>query len=281
MCEFTNAYFATYKPDLVWERKAQHLKRKHFWAAGVNDLFAINQHDKWLIFGLALHTGIEPFSGCIVWICVWHSNRNPQLILSYYLDTIQALDMPMVMQSDPGSENYGIANGHTPTLCFTPGFKSILDRGVNEDWYDSSNTLQVMIFHWVFIPWLQHELDAYRDRVNNTAKRLDRNKVLPHGVPNLIYDSPEDFGALDFKITVERAAIDHIRGVYINSSHPVFDLVPPNLGNYIQMCYEQMGCPTVYHDLLNKLQHSDNSALLDSIIVDTAAELDLQAIAKL
>ncbi|KAG1797415.1 uncharacterized protein HD556DRAFT_1431118 [Suillus plorans] len=280
------AYFATYEPDLVRERKAQHLKRKRFWAAGVNDLFA-------------------PFLGHIMWIHVWHSNRNPQLILSYYLDTIQTLGhIPMVTQSDPGTENYGIVNAHTmlrqwhdPALqgtlqhrwmrtkknvmpeitwsqlrrCFTPGFESILDRGVNEGWYDSSTTLQVMVFHWVFIPWLQHELDAYRDRMNNTAKRRDRNKVLPHGVPNLIYDSPEDFGALDFKITVERAAIDHVRGVYINSSHPIFDLVPPNLGNYIQMCYEQMGCPvvdcnsawTVYHDLLNKLQHSDNSALLD------------------
>jgi hypothetical protein len=57
-----------------------------------------------------------------------------------------------------------------------------------------------MVFRWVFIPWLQRELDAYRDRVNNTAKRRDRNKVLPHGVPNLIYNTPEDFGALDFKV---------------------------------------------------------------------------------
>ena len=34
-----------------------------------------------------------------------------------------------------------------------------------------------MVFRWVFIPWLQRELDAYRDRVNNTAKRRDRNKA--------------------------------------------------------------------------------------------------------
>jgi hypothetical protein len=34
-----------------------------------------------------------------------------------------------------------------------------------------------MLFRWIFIPWLQGELDAYRDRVNNTAKRRDRNKV--------------------------------------------------------------------------------------------------------
>lgn len=85
----------------------------------------------------------------------------------------------MVMQSDPGTENYGIANAHTmlrqshdPTLqgmlqhhwmqmkknvmpeitwsqlrrYFTPGFESILDWGVDEGWYDSTNTLQVWVF---------------------------------------------------------------------------------------------------------------------------------------
>ncbi|KAG2335890.1 hypothetical protein BDR05DRAFT_978886 [Suillus weaverae] len=215
------AYFSKYEVNL-------------FWAAGVNDLFAINQHDKWLRFGLVLHTGIKPFTGRIMWMRVWHSNRNLQLILMYYLETIQELGyMPMVMQSDPGSENFGIANAHTmlrqwhnPTLqgtlqhrwmhtkknvmpeitwsqlrCwFTPGYENYLDSGVDAGWYDCDNTLQCLIFRWIFIPWLQHELDGYKDHINNTAKRHDRNKVLPHGVPNLIYDSPGDFGALDFKV---------------------------------------------------------------------------------
>jgi len=65
------------------------LQCRRFWAAGVNDIWAVDQHDKWLQFGLALHTGIEPFSGCILWVKVWHSNRNPQLILSYYLEMVE------------------------------------------------------------------------------------------------------------------------------------------------------------------------------------------------
>ncbi|KAG2035986.1 hypothetical protein BDR03DRAFT_983291 [Suillus americanus] len=84
---------------------------------------------------------------------------------------------------------------------FTPGFKNLLDHGVNSGW---------MVFHWVFIPWLQQELDAYQDRVNNTAKQHDCNKILPHGVPNLIYHSAEDFGALDFKIKIKPEALDLI-----------------------------------------------------------------------
>ncbi|KAG1816565.1 hypothetical protein EV424DRAFT_1528296 [Suillus variegatus] len=273
------AYFSKYEVDLVRQRKARRLQRRRFWAAGVNDLFAVDQHDKWLRFGLALHTGIEPFTGRIMWMRVWHSNRNPQLILTYYLDTIQELGhMPMVTQSDPGSENFGIANAHTmlrqwhdPTLQgtlqhrwmrtkknvmpeitwsqlrrrFTPGFENYLDSGVDAGWYDCDSTLQRLIFRWVFIPWLQRELDGYKDRINNTAKRHDRNKVLPHGVPNLIYDSPGDFGALDFKIVLEPGAIDHVRNLYVDLNHAVFELVPRDFGDFLHQCYDELGRPIV------------------------------------
>lgn len=89
--------FATYEAGLVCAQKACWLQWRQFWAAGVNDLFAVDQHDKWLRFGLALHTGIEPFSGCIMWIRVWHSNHNPQLILTYYLDTIEKLGRKFIL----------------------------------------------------------------------------------------------------------------------------------------------------------------------------------------
>ncbi|KAG1736064.1 hypothetical protein EDD22DRAFT_852297 [Suillus occidentalis] len=161
------SYCAIYEADLVHQRKARRLKWRRFWAAGVNNLFA--------------------------------------LILTYYLETIQKLGhIPLVTQSDPGTENYRIANAHTmlrqmydPALqgtlqhrwmrtkknvkpeitwsqlrrWFTPGFETRLDEGVENSWYDSNNTLQVMIFHWIFIPWLQCELDRYQDHVNNTLIR--------------------------------------------------------------------------------------------------------------
>lgn len=84
----------------------------------------------------------------------------------------------MVTQSDPGSENFGIANAHTmlrqwydPALQgtlqhrwmrskknvmpeitwsqlrrrFTPGFEALLDHGVLSGWYDTNNTLQLYV----------------------------------------------------------------------------------------------------------------------------------------
>jgi len=87
--------------------------------------------------------------------------------------------MPLITQSDPGSENYGVANSqtllrhrHDPRLegtiqhrwmrskknvkpevtwsqmrrMFAPGFEDILDKGVNEGWYDMSRPLDLYVF---------------------------------------------------------------------------------------------------------------------------------------
>ncbi|KIK23170.1 hypothetical protein PISMIDRAFT_11080 [Pisolithus microcarpus 441] len=281
-------YFATYEPHLIRHRKAHRLQRCHFWAAGINDLWAVDQHDKWNHFGLALHTGIEPFSGKILWIHIWHSNRNPQLILTYYLDVVEEFGfIPLITQSDPGSENFGIANAQT-MLCqwhnhtlegtlqhrwmrsrknikpeimwsqlrwhFTPGFETLLEDGVHQGWYDIDNTLQLMIFRWIFIPWLQAELDAYRDRVNHT--------VLPHGIPELIFSSPQDYGALDLKFMVDKAALKHVCRLYVNTNHAVFNLVPCPLSAHLEERYNNLGHPTIsrqtvwriYLDLLHTIQ---------------------------
>ncbi|KIK81063.1 hypothetical protein PAXRUDRAFT_156975, partial [Paxillus rubicundulus Ve08.2h10] len=169
-------YFAMFKPGLIQQWKAGRLQWWCFWAAGVNDIWAVDQHDKWFRFSLALHTSIEPFSGHILWTRVWHTNCNSQLILSYYMDTVQQFGfMPLVTQSDPGTKNFGIANTqtmlqqmHDPALSgfvqhqwmhkknimpeiawsqlchhFTPRFKALLEQGIEAGWYDIDNTLQL------------------------------------------------------------------------------------------------------------------------------------------
>jgi hypothetical protein len=52
-------------------------------------MVAVNQYNKWKHFGLALHTGIDPFPGKVHWMKVWHMNNNPKIILSYYLEFIE------------------------------------------------------------------------------------------------------------------------------------------------------------------------------------------------
>ena len=112
---------------------------------------------------------------------ILHSSRRAAVCVglksSFFIFLLNFLvDIPLITQSDPGSENYGIANAHTmlrhlhdPGLAgtvqhrwmrskknvkpeitwsqlrrrFSPGFEDLLDIGVNEGWYDMTRTLDV------------------------------------------------------------------------------------------------------------------------------------------
>ncbi|KAG1787807.1 aconitase C-terminal domain-containing protein [Suillus variegatus] len=79
------------EPTAVEARRRGRLKRRHFWCAGVNDVWPQDQHDKWLRFGLWLHISLDPFTGWINWLKVWWTNKNPRLIARYYLDCCRKL----------------------------------------------------------------------------------------------------------------------------------------------------------------------------------------------
>lgn len=57
-----------------------------------------------------------------------------------------------------------------------------------------------MLFFYIFIPYLQQELDVFRDRYNKSQKRRDKNKILPHGPPTLIFQDASAYGWQDFKV---------------------------------------------------------------------------------
>jgi hypothetical protein len=182
------------EPKQVNARRQRGFKWRRFWAAGVNDVWPQDQHDKWARFGLWLHAGLEAFSGEINWVKVWWTNKNPRLITKYYIDTCRQIGgtsfhptlggfayevpttgIPIITQSDPGTENYGVANAHTvmrqhldPSLAntlqhrfapghnnilskikwsvfrhdFSPGFEDMLEQGVQSGWYDVNDALE-------------------------------------------------------------------------------------------------------------------------------------------
>lgn len=81
----------TLEPEELAKRRKRGFRRRHFWAAGVNDVWPQDQHDKWGRFGLWLHAGVEAFSGEINWLKIWWTNKNPRLVAKYYLDTCRRI----------------------------------------------------------------------------------------------------------------------------------------------------------------------------------------------
>jgi len=73
---------------------------------------------------------------------------------------------------------------------------------------------------------------------------------------------------------VDRATVKHACELYISSAHPVFNLVPPGFGAYLENCYKQMLCPsvdhhtvwTVYLNLLAEIWwHAEALCILESL----------------
>ncbi|KAI0089513.1 hypothetical protein BDY19DRAFT_864419, partial [Irpex rosettiformis] len=272
-------YLKAVESNAVASRKGRNFKRRVFYAAGVNDVWAVDQHDKWQKFGLYLHVGVDPFPGDILWLRIWWTNRNPRLVTSYYLDAASNRGgICLVTQSDPGTENYGIANCHTtirhqldqslvgtlqhrfmrkksnikPEIMWSvirrtwsEGFESILQYGVLNGLYDPSNTIEKLTFLWLAVPWLQAELDLFSHRFNTSKHRSDKHKVTPQGIPQLIATRPEIYGARDYKIVIPPDMLAEARQQWAPPDDPVFQLTPPAFDYVAQQEYAQLGSPVV------------------------------------
>ncbi|KAK0191840.1 hypothetical protein F5146DRAFT_1102151 [Armillaria mellea] len=256
------------EPELFRSCRRGHLFCHRFWSAGPFDLWCVDQHDKWKKFGLRLHMGLDPFTGVIKWLKIWWTNHKAILICSYYLDVIAATGfMPLVMQSDPGTENIRLAKAHTflcqcqdPDLAGTiqhrwmhlkknippeigwsqmrrswaPGFEMLLEEG---------------LWRGIFSPANPLELDDYVYMCNRRCKRRDKRKVRPHGVPLHIEQRPQFYGCRSYVVTVEPETIELARGIYAPPDHQVFKLLMEELG-YPDVVQEQVW--ELYLDLLHK-----------------------------
>jgi hypothetical protein len=112
----------------------RHFKRRRFYAAGVNDIWAQDQHDKWgPRFGFWLHVSINPFTGYNNRLKVWSIFSKSLKIVSndscssrcivqctafqleYLSSTTHSIELaiPLTTQSDLGTENYSVASVQT------------------------------------------------------------------------------------------------------------------------------------------------------------------------
>ncbi|KZO89445.1 hypothetical protein CALVIDRAFT_464988, partial [Calocera viscosa TUFC12733] len=272
-------YNHIHHPDEVKQRRAHHFQSKTFFAAGLFHLVCFDQHDKWVRFGLFMHIGVEPFSGAILWLKIWWTNHNPRLILSYYLDMARAYGgIPLLTQSDLGSENNGIAKAHSvlrqlldPTLEgtlqhnwkpghgnikpeakwsqvrreFSPGCEAMLDQGLHNRWYNPSLPLDHYLFRWLAIPFLQAKLDNYVEMYNSSKPRPDKKKVIPVGIPNEILQYPARWRARNFMVHVKEEDISYVEKQWAPPDHPVFELVPTTFDLQCNLAYQALGAPAI------------------------------------
>ncbi|KAH9046216.1 hypothetical protein EDB84DRAFT_1586945 [Lactarius hengduanensis] len=239
-----------------------------FLAIGPNEMWCLDQHDKFKRYGLFFH--------------FWWTVRNLKLIARFYLNAAQAIGgIPLITQSDPGTENVNVAYAQTalrhhmePSLDgsiqhrwyrkhgnikpeihwsvfrrdWAVGFQKLLDRGVDEKYYDIGDPLECLVFRFVFIPFIQREVDAWVHQRNWTKRRADRKKVLPNGIPMIILQKPHKWKAADYKIVVPPETFDEIERKYAPPGDPVFDLVPHAFAVRANAVWTDMGSPEPQFD---------------------------------
>ncbi|OCH86422.1 hypothetical protein OBBRIDRAFT_814614 [Obba rivulosa] len=308
-------YMKSHHPQEVASRRRRGgLVWKRFWTAGVNDVWALDQHDKWKRFHLYLHCSMEVYSGTVLWVKIWWTNRNSRRISGWYFDTVEELGvMPLITQSDRGTENNGVANAqtllrhlHDPSLSdslqhhwmskganikpeifwselhrrWSPGFEELLDYGIDNGLYDPSDILERLVFFYIFIPWLQRELDVFRTRYNTSSKCNDPNKILPKGKPALIFEAPFVYGGEGFGVFVDPAHLAEVRSACAPTDNPVFNMVPPAFHRLAEAAYNQMGHPAVcrenawaiYLQLLEQVRALEGSPDLQELLTIQAAD---------
>ncbi|GLB40063.1 hypothetical protein LshimejAT787_0705730 [Lyophyllum shimeji] len=320
--KLVNDFLRAVEPEAVAERKRCRFKRRRFWSAGVMEYLSIDQHDKWGRFGLWLHIGLDPFPGRIAWLKVWWCNRNPRLLIHFYIEAARRVGgIPLLTMSDRGRENNGIANMHTvirhrldPSLRGTlqhrfcvrttnikpeagwsqfraqwaPGFEDLFDYGINGGLYSPSDPLENLVFRWLAIPWLQTEIDNWVRLYNSSTRRANKNKILPHGVPNLIHAKPERFNSKNFQIMISSEIFDELQQEWAPLDDPVFQLTPASFHVQADAHYTSLGRPAiskgtfwdVYADLLGCFRAGpvDQTLEQDFNLANLGADWDMELI---
>jgi hypothetical protein len=100
-------------PFTAQRRHGKKMKRRVYISKGPNFAWHVDQYDKLSRYGFHIHGCIDGFSRKVMWFKIGPTNRDPAVVVSYYLETIESVGgCPRVICSDRGVENSKIAESH-------------------------------------------------------------------------------------------------------------------------------------------------------------------------
>ena len=76
-------------------------------------------------------------------------------------------------------------------------FKFQLQQLLDQGFYDPEDEVDRDMLAYVYIPIVQREIDLFVELWNNSRGRLQRNTLMPDGIPNVIHNCPEEYGIED------------------------------------------------------------------------------------
>ncbi|VDI17274.1 Hypothetical predicted protein [Mytilus galloprovincialis] len=182
------------------------------------------------------------YSRKIIWLRVGPTNSDSKVVAYYYVRSIMEYNgVPLVLQSDPGTENVligalqctlrheaddyfaGIKSFRVVRSKFNQRIEawwSMFRRQSSEWWinffkdlvsfgeFNRDNVVDIQCLRYCFMPVVQQELNLLVERWNNHHISANRNAACPNGRPNTLHIAPEDSGGTDCLQPVEEIDID-------------------------------------------------------------------------
>ena len=92
-------------PEGVNRRRRRRLHRRKYISQGPNYVWHIDGHDKLKPFGFSIHGCLmDGFSRKLLWLEVGPTNKMPEVVAKYYLDTVKDLGgVPVKVKADDGT----------------------------------------------------------------------------------------------------------------------------------------------------------------------------------
>ncbi|XP_028417449.1 uncharacterized protein LOC114541833 [Dendronephthya gigantea] len=206
-------------------------KKGNFTTKGTNWVHSLDGHDKLMgyqnsTFPLAIYGCLDTASRKLLWLRIWVTNCDPKIIGKWYLEHLyETRIISAILRVDKGTETGVMATMHSflrryhgdmdpqDTVIYGPStanqierwwkelhqrmekfFKSQLCWLKDQAHYDPHNNTDRMLLAFIMVPLIQKELDIFREKVWNTHRiRLQKDTVLPDGVPDHIYNFPEQY----------------------------------------------------------------------------------------
>lgn len=252
----------------VEQRQRHRLQRRVYSNSGPNFLWHMDGYDKLKPYGLCIHGCIDGFSRKIIWLQVFRNSSDPRIIAGYYMEQIIELGaLPKRIRADMGTENAGVAliqtilnennHGGTTFLYGTSphnqrieSWWSILRKEAATEWMDfmaalkdggyfTGTYIDTSIVQYVFMPILNEELKVLVGVWNNHRIRRSRNAVTPCGKPNVLYNVPEIFDRVDYRVEFDP------------------DMANVALDEYVSLHNESENCETEIKDVLDILMEDN------------------------
>ena len=229
----------------------QRRTKEPFTSRGPLWVLSVDGHDKlcgyqnWM-FPLGLYGFIDTFSRKVLSLAVVFSNSDPKVIGRLYFDLLyKTKTLPVFIRMDKGTETGKMAAMHSYIMSKQDFFENPVDSVVYgpsttnkiERWwrdlherlegyfkqqlktlleqkeYDPCNEIDRQLLGYVFIPVLQRECDKFVNIWNSHRIREQANMCLSTGVPDHLFNFPEQYGGQKMGIEITNDQLQEVAEV--------------------------------------------------------------------